>query len=111
MQAMRQKDYHVQVNGARLRIWATLQKPKDVRDRNKKLLRLASVVQGHLRYKSMIVEDFKVICWRSSSIVVAGRKVLTLTDGQTVIEGDWYDDKIWDGAKNIEGELMKVPAE
>lgn len=103
---------YVQVNGAKLRMWAMLQKPKDIRDRNKKLIRLAAVPQSHLHDKSMIVENFKVNCWRSASVVVAGRKILTVTDTQMQIENDWCDDKIWDGEQaTIEEELRAASTE
>lgn len=112
MQATRQKDYLVQVCGVKLCMWATVQKPKDVRDRNKKLIKLADIVQSHLRDQCTIVENLKVICRRSVSVVVAGRKILSVVDGQTSMKPNWFDDKIWETPQsNIEGELMKAAAE
>lgn len=99
LQEIRSRDYFMTVNGERLKVWATLQKPREIRERSKKLIRMAAVLQASLRSPDQVQENYKVVCWRSSSVVILGRKVCSLNDNTVSIEADWYDPNLWTTTK------------
>lgn len=87
------------VHGKRSNVWTTLPKTREARERNKTSIRLASIVQAHLCDKGPALESYKTICWRSSSVVVAGRRICSLTDTKLDVDETWFGDQIWHSSK------------
>lgn len=68
-------------------------------------MRLAAIVQAGLRDPSQAQDNYMVVSWRSSSVVVLGRNVCRLNKTTVAIEPDWYDDMLGATAKNIEQQI------
>lgn len=70
-----------------MKAWASLQKPKEAHERNLKLLKAAGFVQEQLQDKSLAQGDFRVVCWRSSSVILESCSCIELaTTTQLVLE-------------------------
>lgn len=71
-------------------------------------MRLAGIVQGYLKREADKHENYKVVCWASSSVVVCGRRVCSVTDMRVTIEEGWWTADIWGTPKQaIEQELFE----
>lgn len=107
LQDIRARDYSMTVKGEKLNVWATPQKPRGVRERSKTLIRLARILQADLKAQDHVHEDYKVVCWRSTSVVISGKNVYKLNDTVVNIEPNWYDANSWAASKeSIEERLQ-----
>lgn len=107
---IRSKDYFITTAGTRgrLKVYLALQKPREIRERNRELLRLASIVQGRLKSGSDKQDNYKVVCWAGSSVVACARKVCSVSNMQVTIEENWWASDLWDKPQQtIEQELLE----
>lgn len=92
------------IQGKTLRLWANVRKSREDRARNPKLIKMAEAVQTALNegHKDNILPAYKVLCWKSATIVLNGKRIVTpkrsdmtttTTDAQLLIKwhDDWYD--------------------
>lgn len=103
---LRKQDIVFKLNNYEVKVWGTLQKPKEVRDRNKRLLRVAEVLMQHTKVGIDISKDtFKNICWRSGTIVLANRRIAKVVqEGSTysLTWGEkWYDGDIFQESDTV----------
>lgn len=102
--ALRKQDTVLRMNNHEVEIWGALQKPKEVRDRNRRLLRVAEALQQHVAPGVGInKETFKNICWISGTIVIADRRIARDakeggSDFKLVWNEHWYDTQFFRGA-------------
>lgn len=113
--ALRKQDIIFKLNNHDIKIWGTSQKPKEVRERNRRLLRVAEVLLQHVGPNTFIhKETFKNSCWRSGAIVIGNRRIARnnreADDSFNIIWNEkWYDTQIFRGsAAQIESAAQMV---
>lgn len=89
-------------------LWTTLQNSKDLKDRSRRLMRMASCLQGHFAAAAPQVETYKLVCWRSGSIVAFDQRVAQLKDSQLTFFDGWHRSNRYteQGRKVIEKQLL-----
>lgn len=68
-------------------IWGTLQKPKEVKARNRRLIKLAEYMQRFLAPEIKQQENWKCVCWRTGTVILKDRRACRVTHAG----GDIYD--------------------
>lgn len=102
--ALRRNDITFDMNNKSFTIWGTLQKPKEVRERNRRLLRITEYLEQHICQGVKVhPKTFQNICWRSGTIVIADRRIArisTSSDGSFKLEWseNWFDTNVFRGA-------------
>lgn len=66
----------------RITVWGTLQKPRDLRERNRRLLRVTGCLIQHLAPGIVADQPLKNVCWRSGSIVISSKRIVRVTKQQ-----------------------------
>lgn len=94
VRAVRSKDYFLNTGANRCKIYAMLQKPREIRERNKLLMGIAYYVQSQLRDQTKVQENWRCVCWRSASVVVAGKKICSVYDKNITLTDDWWSDTV-----------------
>lgn len=61
-------------------MWTTLLETKEQKDRSRRLMRVATCLQGYFVSTAHKVETYKLVCWKSSSIVAFDDRVVQLRD-------------------------------
>lgn len=64
---------------AQLSIYATIQKPREIKDNNRTLLQSAETLQKYLQPHIKAVPSYEAVCWRSSSVVLSNHRVCNVT--------------------------------
>lgn len=62
-------------------IYATIQKPKDIKTNHRFLFRSAETLQKYLQPHIKSVVPYEAVCWRSSNIILANRRICKVTRG------------------------------
>lgn len=102
--AVRRLQISFPFQSGRINMYATLQKPREIREKNRALMKLASTLQEGMTQGLPRAETWRCVCWASSSIVIADCRILKLTrnaDGcytVTFIE-NWYSPRIFSTPK------------
>lgn len=86
--------------GSKVNIYATLQKPNNIKEKNKLLLRTAEKLQSFLHPAIAARPLFKCICWKSSNVVIQDRRICNITrnDDATYhfdFAPNWFDARIF----------------
>lgn len=84
--------FKVKLNGEELNLWSTMQKTRDQKDRAQTLMRLASYAQSQFHDVFTNPETYKLICWRSGTLVVFDRRVVRLENKLVWYDG-WHADE------------------
>lgn len=97
---VRQLAPKINFNGHTIQIYATIQKPKEVREKNGVLLRSAEYLQTNLFEAFGKVENYKCVCWRSSTLVVHNRRIAKITrhdagNYEVAFQNGWHDPNIF----------------
>lgn len=84
--AFRQRSISMTMENMQYKLHSSLQKPPDIRARNKRLMRAAATIHEFFE-RHLQIETHKTSCWRSSTSVILGKRVCTtrhnLTEGTT----------------------------
>lgn len=79
---LRSSSLKVKLNGEELSLWSTIQKTCEQKDRARRLMRLASYVQTQYIDGMVAAETYKLICWRSGTVVVFDRRIARQQEGK-----------------------------
>lgn len=87
-------------------LYATLQKPKEIKEKNKMLLKATENMQKHLHPSVPAQPPYKCICWKSSTIVIQDRRVCRVTrsdDGKFTFDfvPNWFSAQTFNSAEEI----------
>lgn len=72
--------HEVTFAGKRYKLWAAAQKTAEERLRNRRLVTIAEACQQalHERHPEEMKKPFRLVCWKSATIELAGRRFATL---------------------------------
>lgn len=77
-------------------LYATLQTPKEIKEKDKMLLKATENLQKFLQPSVAAQPPFKCICWKSSTVVIQDRRICKVTradDGRFTFDfmRNWFD--------------------
>lgn len=96
-------------------LWGALQKPKEVRERNRRLLRVNECLQQHdCQGVKINGKTFENLCWRSGTIVIADRRIAKITN--STVDGSykpecneqWFDNIPRGAAAQMEASAQSI---
>lgn len=95
----------VSMGGQKYKLRVTLLKTKEERDRNRRLVRLEEAVHDGLKKQDIERKKgpWQLICWRTSTVVVHGKRTITLNkDHETINIGadDWWKEDYYSQTKD-----------
>lgn len=71
-------------------LWTTLQKNREQKDRSRRLMRMAAALQALFVPDAPQQETYKLVCWKSGTIVAFDRRVAQLRDETVTFFDDWH---------------------
>lgn len=104
----------VRLKGVDYNIWGTLQKPKEVKARNRRLMRLVGYLKDFLGPEVQQNENYKCVCWSSGTIIMNDTRICKVVHtGANNFEltfcDEWYDNRTFrSGASAIEEGARKL---
>lgn len=93
--AARERPLFITFNGSNIPIRAAIQRPKDIRMRNKMLMDISDKVHEYFKDPSYKGEAWKTICWRSSTVVLRGRRIAIVKDLRVTFIPGWHTPDIF----------------
>lgn len=84
--------------------WATVRQPKERRTRNRKLLRVAEVLQKCSKLAQVKEKtSFDLVCWRSSTVVLGSRRIVSVKepDNNFTWADNWYTPDLYAEKQDI----------
>lgn len=94
----------VQYGGTTYSLRISIQKTKEERDRNRRLVKIAAAVQNNLRRETAEAkkEAWQLVCWRTATVVVAGKRTAVLSKDHETLKfssDDWWRNDIYGAPK------------
>lgn len=107
LNAMRSAKVTFSLDGTDFSIYATTQKSRSQRDRNRRLMKVASYIQN-CAYDGSRTETYQMICWRSASVVWSDRRIVSLAQDLATL--NFFDDK-WHTTELYSQDIDSMKAE
>lgn len=110
---VRRLNLTAKIKGINYNIWATLQKPKEVKPLESAPVEVGGVLEGFLGADVPQTENWKCVCWSSGTIILNDTRVCKVSHTGGLYElkfcDEWYDNKTFrSGASAIEEGAHKI---
>lgn len=103
--AVRRLEISFPLQSGRVNLCATLQKPREIREKNHDLLKVASTLQEGMLPSLPRSETWKCVFWASNTVVIADHRICKVTgnlDGTYKISftENWHSPRIFNASKS-----------
>lgn len=105
--ALRSEKVVFTLDGVEYNIFGTTQKSRHQRDRNRRLMRIASYIQN-CAHGGGETETYKMVCWRSACVVWADRRIVNLAQDLATL--NFHDDK-WHSTELYSQDIVSMKEE